>query len=251
MFSADDSNIKQYVKNLQAVSKTAYPKTVRSTLDREAFLGLKEYKKNVKSSFVVRNSSTNIILKSLRYEKCGGTLKISDMVSKTGQAETTFGKRTEQMRKQEFGEYIHSNKNHIMKPTKAARGGSYKRAVRPENLLSKINVSRISDLVSHPAKHEFKEFRQAVGYAYHHPEKPFYFLPSGESYFGINGIAEIDGSRGNKAVKFLYSIKGKSQKLDRVPVLEPVGAEVGKQGSAIFVHEAERRITRELQKGMK
>lgn len=251
MFSADDSNIKQYVKNLQAVSKTAYPKTVRSTLDREAFLGLKEYKKNVKSSFVVRNSSTNIILKSLRYEKCGGTLKISDMVSKTGQAETTFGKHTEQMRKQEFGEYIHSNKNHIMKPTKAARGGSYKRAVRPENLLSKINVSRISDLVSHPAKNEFKEFRQAVGYAYHHPEKPFYFLPSGESYFGINGIAEIDGSRGNKAVKFLYSIKGKSQKLDRVPVLEPVGAEVGKQGSAIFIHEAERRITRELQRGMK
>lgn len=250
MFSADDKNLKQYVKNLQSVSKTAYPKTVRSTLDRQAYIGLAEYKKNVKSNFVIRNAKTNIILKSLRYEKCSGTLNIADMVARTGQAETTFGKRTEQMRKQEFGEYIHSNKNHIMKPTKAARGGSYKRAVRPENLLSKINVSRISDLVNSPAKYEFKEFRQAVGYAYHHPEKPFYFIPSGESYYGINGLAEIDGSRGNKAVKFLYSIKGKSQKLERVPVLEPVGKEVGKQGPSIFIHEAERRITKELQKGM-
>ena len=186
MFSTDDKNLKQLVRNLQTLSKTAYPKTVRSTLDREAFLCLKEYKKNVKNDFVIRNAKSNIILKSLRYEKCSNTLKISDMEAKTGQAETTFGKHTEQMRKQEFGEFIHANKNHIMKPTKAARGGSYKRAVRPENLLSKIKVSRIEDLVAYPAKTEFREFRQAVGYAYQHPDKPYKFLPSGESYFCIN-----------------------------------------------------------------
>lgn len=251
MFNVDDKNLKQYVQNLQNVSKTAYPKTVRSTLDRMAFKGQKVYKKNVKQKFVVRNAGSNIILKSLRYEKCSNTLKINEMVAKTGQAETTFGKKTEQMRKQEFGEYLVSNKNHIMKPTKAARGGSYRRAVQSENLLSKIKVSRIEDLVKHPAKTEFKQFRQAIGYAKHNPDKPFYFLPSEESYFGINGIAEIDGNKGNKSAKFLYSIKGKSQKLERVPVLEPVGHEVSKQGAEIFVHEANRRITKELQKGMK
>lgn len=251
MFSVDDKNLKQYVRNLQAVSSVAYPKAVRSTLDRMAFIGLKEYKKNVRQKFVIRNAKSNIILKSLRYEKCSGTLDINKMEAKTGQAATTFGKTTDQMRKQEFGEYIHSNANHIMKPTKAARGGSYKRAVQPQNFLSKIKVSRIEDLVKHPARTEFKQFRQAIGFARHNPDKPFYFLPSENSYFGINGIAEMNGKDESKTAKFLYSIKEKSQKLKRIAALEPVGDMVGKRGAEIFKHEAQRRITRELQKGVK
>ena len=47
MINADIKDIKQLEQNLLSVSKSAYPKTVRSTLDREAFLAHEQYKKNV------------------------------------------------------------------------------------------------------------------------------------------------------------------------------------------------------------
>lgn len=249
MFNFESKELEQYVQNLQNTSRTAFPKTVRSTLDRMAFLGRKEYLKNIKKNFVIRNAKSNIILKSVRHEKCPGTLDINKMVSITGQGETTFGKKTEQLRKQEFGEYIHAKK-HIMKPQKTARGGSYKRAVKSQYLLSQIKLSRIEDLVKNPAKTEFRQFRQAIGYAKHNPGKPFYLLTN-ENYWGIRGIAEIDGNNGDKSAKYLYSLKDKTQKLNRVSVLEPVGVDIGKQGQSIFAHEAQRRIMKELSRGLK
>jgi len=103
-------------------------------------------------------------------------------------------------------------------------------------------------LVKYPAKTQFRQFRQAIGFAKRNPNQKIFFLPSEESYFGINGIAELDGSRNGNVAKFLYSIKGKSQKLNKVPTLEPAGRNVGMQGQSIFSHEAQRRIMKELSK---
>ncbi len=247
MFNIDDKEFKQMIKNLKSSAKNAVPKAIRSTLDRMGYLGQKVYKDNVKNNFIVRNKAANIVLKSIRYEKCPNTLNISDMVTMVGQKETTYGKTTDQLRKQEFGEYIHSTGSHIMKPTKAARGGSYRKTVQKGNLLSDIRAYKIEDLVRHPARNEFKQFRQAIGYAKHNPGKPFYLITD-KSYLGIRGIARIDGSKEPYSAEFLYSIKGKSQKLKNVSSLTPVGQAVGTQAGTIFRHEAERRINKELAK---
>lgn len=249
MFKLDDKELKQYSKNLKSVAKNAFPKAIRSTLERMAYLTVAEYKKNVKKKFVVRNPGSNIILKSIRYEKCSNTLDVDNMSAHTGQGAKTFGKDTDQLKKQEFGESIVSKSKHIAKPTKYARGGNYKRIVREQNFMSKIKVSRISDLVKHPAKSEFKEFRQAIGYIKHNPDKKIYFLPSRESNFGINGIAELK-SGGKKNANFLYSLKGKTQDLKPTPVLKPAGDAIGAKSADVFKHEAQRRISRELSKGL-
>lgn len=247
MFNIDKKEFTQFIKNLESVAKNAAPKAIRSTFDRMGYLGQKIYKDNIKSNFVIRNSNSNIILKSIRYEKCPNTLNIPDMLVRIGQKETTYGKTTDQLRKQEFGEYLYSKGFHIMKPTKAARGGNYKKAVQKGNLLSDIRAYKIEDLIQHPAKNEFQQFRQAIGYARHNPGNPFYLITD-ENYFGIRGIARIDGSKEAKSAEFLYSIKEKSQKLNAVKSLTPVGKMVGDQADTIFKREAERRIKRELNK---
>lgn len=250
MIDIDTKEIKQLSKNLQAVSKTAYPKAVRSTLDRMAFLGLKEYKKNVKQKFVIRNASSNIVLKSMRYQRCSNTLDISQMAADVGQAATTYGKKTEQLKRQEFGDTIVARGKHIKKPTKSARGGSYKKTVRQENYLNQIKISKIEDLVAYPAKTEFKQFRQAIAFAIRNKNKK-YHLVTDEDYRGWRGIFELNGQNENHVATTIYSLKGKTQTLKKQETLKPMIPVIGAQVDEIFVHEAQRRITKELQKQLK
>lgn len=232
--------------NLKETSRTAYPLTVRSTLNSMAKKTMEEYKEGVKKTFTVRNRG---YLKTIGYDNCQNTFKIEEMESATGQREHFFGKNIDGLRKQEYGETIKSKSKHIAKPTKFARGGQYKRLVRNANFMSAIKVSRISDLVKYPAKTEFKEFRQAVGVA-KRQGKTINFLPSSESYFGINGIAQINGSK-EKSVNYLYSLKDKEQPLKKTPVLKPAGEKVAAKGGEIYVYEAKRRMEKELAKGLK
>lgn len=249
MFNIDAKELKQYVKNLNEVSKTAYPKAVRSTLDRLAFLAQDEYKKNIKGNFLLRQVNSNIIMKSIRYEKCGNSLEIAQMESLFGQQNKTFGRNTDQMRKQEFGETLVAKGKHIVKPTKFSRGGSYKKLVKSQNYLANIKVKKIEDLVAHPAKTEFMQFRQAIGYIKHNPGKKIHFMPSGESYLGMNGIIELSANE-DKSARFIYSLKDKTQPLKARPTLKPAANTIGAKSGDVFKHEAQRRIMRELSKGL-
>ena len=249
MFNINSKELQQYEKNLKAASSTAFPKAVRSTVDRLAYLTVAEYKKNVKKTFVVRNPGSNIILKSIRYEKSPGTLDISKMEALIGQGNKTFGKTTDQLRKQEFGETLKAKNNHIVKPTKFARGGSYKRVVKQENFMSKIKVKRISDLVKNPADTQEKQFRQAIGYIKRHPGQKIYFLPSEANRRGLKGIAQLQAN-GKKSARFVYSLKDKTQPLTAQPILQPAGNKIGAQSGSVFKNEAQRRITSELSKGL-
>lgn len=245
MFKIEDKELKQLTKNLQNAHKYAYPDAVRGTLNAMAYQTAQAIKPKIKETFTVRSQS--FVKNTIRYENTKAK-KIEEMASCAGQADKTFGKPSEQFKRQEFGETIKSKSKHIVKPTKYARGGSYKRLVRGENLMSKIKVKRISDLVEHPAKTEFKQFRQAIGYKKHNPDEKIYFLPSGESYFGINGIAELSA---NGKSKFLYSLKGKEQPLKPQPVIKPTGEAIGAKSADIYTKEAQRRIEKELARGLK
>lgn len=249
MINADIKDIKQLEKNLKKSAADAYPKAVRSTLDREAFLAHEKYKENVHQKFVIRNEN---YLKSLRYQKCSSGLNIEKMESKTGQAAQTFGKKTDGFAKQETGSPIIAKKAHIAKPLKSVRGGNYKRLVTKRHYLQNINdVKTIKDLVKNPAKTTEEQFKQAVGVA-HHAKKTINFLPEksdrGQS---IIQIQPKKSKRVRKTAKYLYSLKGRVQKLNKTPTLEPAAQSAAAQGGAIFIHEAQRRILKEMSKDLK
>jgi len=251
MFDIDSRELTQFEKNLNEVHKYAFVDTVRATLTKEAYETSVLFKKNVASEFTIRGGKSNIVLKSIHYEKAQYSEKdINKLEAHAGQQGEFYGKKTEQLRKQEFGETIVSKTKHIAKPTKFARKGSYKKLVDKEKLLAKIKVKRIGDLVEHPAKSEFKEFRQAIGYIHHNPEKTIHFLPSSESYFGINGIVELK-ENGDKSANFVYSLKDKTQPLKKRPALKPAFEQVAKKGGEIFKEEAQRRIDKAISKGLK
>ena len=242
----DFKDIEKITKNLKQTSKTAYPLTIRSTLNAEAKQTSDEYKKAVPKKFTVRNRG---YLKTIGFNQCENTFDIDKMESAAGQREQFFGKKQEGLRKQEFGETIKSKSKHIAKPTKFARGGQYKRLVRKANFMSAIKVSRISDLAEYPAKTEAQEFKQAVAIAKKY-KKTINFLPSSESNFGINGIAQINGNK-KKSVNYLYSLKDKEQKLTAKPTLKPAADKVMANADEIYIHEAKRRMEKELKKGLR
>lgn len=275
----NSKELKQWTKNLQSIAKNAYPKTVRSALDRTAFLAQKEYKKFVKTKFIIREPQNNIILKSLHYNKCGKSLKISDMQSSVGQLARTFGKKTEQLKIQEKGESVIAKGKHLYRPEKVARGGSKRRKVQKEYLRKNLEIKTIQDIVPNPTKSAHKEVSQAVAYMQNNKQgvKKIHFLPSQESNIGIRGIAEI--TKGNSAtkkkqenyfkqktfkydpnekekqvtnaVKWIYEVRGKVQHLKPRQTLEPASTISIQRMPETFVHEAQRRIERELSKGLK
>lgn len=275
----DSKELKQWTKNLQAVAKNAYPKAVRSTLDRTAFLAQKEYKKFVKTKFIIREPQNNIILKSLHYNKCGKSLKIEEMQASVGQLSRTYGKKTEQLKIQEKGESVVAKSKHLFRPEKAARGKSKKRRVQKEYLRKNLDVKTIKDIVPNPTKFPHKEVSQAVAYMQNNKQgiKKIHFLPSQESNLGIRGIAEItkgsavakrkrdsyfkkktfkyDPNEKEKqvtnAVKWIYEVRGKVQHLKPRQALEPASAMAIQKMPESFVHEAKRRIERELSKKLK
>ena len=138
-----------------------------------------------------------------------------------------------------------------MKPTKTARGGNYNKQVREKHYLQNISDAQtIRDLVSNPAKTKDEQFKQAVAVA-HNTQKTINFLP--EENGKNKAIVQITPKKSKKikkTAKTLYSIKGKVQKLNKVPTLEPAGKLAGSKGGEIFINEAQRRLAKELSKGL-
>ncbi len=263
MFNIDGKDFKQFEENLKNTHKYAVPDTVRKTLTTLAYKAHAEYKKNVSKNLVLRGGkNNNIVTKSIHWEKAQYKEKnIDNMYSLVGQLNTFYGKETDQLRKQEFGETLVAKSKHITKATKYTRGGSYRKLVPKDKLIAKTNVKRIKDLVKYPATGTTMQFKQAIAVA-HRQHKTINFLPETETSghkFGIfqfwdsgtkydkNGKPHAKG----KAAKLLYSFKDKTQKLEAKPMLSLASYKVGIQSKEIFKKEAERRIAKEMSKKLK
>lgn len=263
MFNIDDKDMKQLEKNLNNVGKYALVDTVRSTLNAEAFQTMQIYKKNVKSELTIRTPKNNIVIKSIGYEKTDYSEKnINNLEAITGQRANFYGKETEQLRKQEFGEPIISKTKYTPKATKTTRGGSYKKVVPKQNLIARTNAKKIEDIAQHPVKGDVeKQFRQAVAVA-HTTHKTINFIPDGETSkhkFGIfqfkdtGTIKKKDGTKKIKghSGKLLYSFKDKRQDLHKRPMLKPATEQVSAKSGEIFKNEAEKRLIKEMSKNLK
>lgn len=263
MLSVDNKDLKKYTKNLQEASKYAFPDTVRSTLSKMAYETSILYKKNVKEDLTIRGGATNIVLKSIHYDKAQySEHDVNKMFSCVGQQAKTFGRETEQLRKQEFGETIKAKKKFTLKATKYSRGGSFKKFVQKENLISRTEAKKIKDIAKNPVRgNTKKQFAQAIAVV-HNTHKTINFIPDKETSghkFGIFQFKDTgtkigkDGKKHikGKAAKLLYSFKDKNQKLQARPMLKPATDKIASKGGEFFVKAAEDRLAKEMSKGLK
>ena len=261
MIEIDTTEIKKYVKNLKSVAADAYPKTVRATLDNMAYKTHGVYKTNARKELTIRGGSNNIVLKSIHYAKCSSGLDVSKMQSRVGQQSKTYGKTTDQLRRQEFGEKITAKGKHIYKATKFTRGGSYRKLVNKASLINRLNTKRIEDIAANPVKNDIKQqFKQGIAIA-HRTHQTINFIPdkptSGHKFgifkFWDSGTVIKKGKphAKGKAAKLLYSFKDKTQQLHARPMLKPATEKISPQGGKIFIEEANKRITKEMGKGLK
>lgn len=263
MIEVDDKDLKQFKTNLQNASKYAYPDTVRATLTKAAYETSLLYKKNVKSDLTIRGGNKNIVLTSIHYEKAPYKEKdVDKMASYVGQQAQTYGKPTDQLKKQEEGETLHAKGKFTLKATKFSRGGNFKRMVQKERLISRTEAKHIEDIAAHPIKNDTKQqFKQAIAVA-HTTHKTINFIPDQETSghkFGIfqfwDSGTKID-KKGKKhakgkAARLLYSFKDKEQKLKKRPMLKPATDEVAPKIGEFFVNEAEKRLSKEMSNKLK
>ena len=262
MFDIDDSDLKKLKKNLDAVHKYAFPDVVRRTLSTMAYNTSRVYKAEAKKALTIRGGESNIVLKSIHYEKAQYSEKDpGKMFSLVGEQAKTFGRTTEQLAKQEVGESIIAKGKHTAKATKFTRGGSFKRFVQKERLMAKTEAKKIENIAKNPVKgNTKKQFAQAIAVV-HNTHKTINFIPDKETSghkFGIfqfkdtgtvlkNGTRKIKG----KAAKLLYSFKQKVQRLTARPMLKPATDKVAPTGAKIFIQEAENKMLKEMSKGLK
>lgn len=271
MFDIDDKDLKQLQENLNNVHKYALVDTIRSTLNKEANDTLVEYKKNIRKELILRTPKDNIVLKSVGYDKTDYKEKNIDKLEATvGQRAEFYGKSTEQLRKQEFGESLIAKGKYTPKATKTTRGGSYRKIVPKQNLISRTNAKKIEDVAKNPVKGDVaKQFRQAIAVVHNTKNKDnkvINFIPDGETSrhkFGIfqfhdTGTKTVKNEKGKKvrkikgkAAKLLYSFKDKKQELRKRPMLEPATNDTSKKAGEIFKKEAEKRLLKEMSKNLK
>jgi len=259
MLAVDDKQIKNYAKSLKNISNSALPKAVRSTLDALAYRTSVAYKDNVHRTFTVRGGKSNIVLRSIRYQKCGKSLEIYKMEAKTGQIAITSGKKTDQLRKQEYGETITANSKYLAKPTQTARGGSFSKKVPIKNYKKKIKAKKIDEIAKNPSHSStYTQFAQVVAVV-HNTHKTTYFIPdkpTSHKKYGIFKFVDTGthiNKRGKKVInghsaKLLYKMEYKSLKLRPRPTLEPATKETMQNFGTIFIKEADRRIDKEMKK---
>lgn len=263
MFNIDDKDFKQFEENLNNVHKYALVDTIRGTLNAEAYETMVNYKKEVRSELTIRTPKNNIVIKSIGYDKSNNSEKnIEKLEAVTGQRSEFYGKETDQLRKQEFGETLVSKGKYTPKATKTTRGGSYKKTVPKQNLIARTNAKRIEEIAKHPVEGDVaKQFRQAIAVV-HNTHKTINFIPDGETSrhkFGIfqfkdtGTIKKKDGTKKIKghSGKLLYSFKDKKQELHKRPMLEPASKKVSEKSGEIFKNEAEKRLIKEMSKNLK
>lgn len=263
LFNIDDKDLEQYKKNLDNAGKYAFPDTCRATLTKEAFETSKEYKKNIRQELTIRGGKSNIVLNSVHYEKAQYNEKdVDKMVSYVGQQSETYGKKTEQLRIQEFGETMVARRSHITKATKYTRGGNYKKFVPKDKLIARLKAQKIEDIARNPVKNDAaKQFKQVVAVV-HNTHKTINFIPDKPTKRGKFGIFQFkdtgthrrkDGKRviNGHSGKQLYTFEGKTQPLHARPMLKPASDKIAPKCGKYFEYEAERRLSKEMTKGLK
>jgi len=237
------TDLHKYTANLRRAHRSAYPLTVRSTLDRFAFLTkMASIKSVIPSRFTIRKKSFTRL--TIGFQRSPNTFDIDRMVSKAGQWAKTKGRASFQYEKQEMGGIEKPRGRYLKTATKHVRGGSYGKSVRERFYLSNIKVKKPRQFVSNIAKDSFKRGQQAIAVAIRTKMKdPFI----GSGIKKVKGIYIASG----KKTKLLYRFDKKSRRVGIKSWLRVATGKIMEQKDKIYVKEARRRMEKELKRGLK
>lgn len=242
MLKVDTKDVQKLVDALREVSRSAYPLTVRSTLNRLAYdtKGLSS-NETIPHTFTTRNT---FIQKSVQYERSENTFSIGAMEARAGQVSDYLGKKTDQLEKQEYGQPVVAKGNYTFAATPSARGGSYNKSIPKRNLLTALNVKKLSDFVDNPTKEPHKEIRQSKAFAITKGKKINVLLSNAKGRKGIYTISK-------NSVTLLYRLNDKTTRIRQRKWLEPSVKKVMKNIERIYISEAKKRIVKEFAKRLK
>lgn len=246
MFNVDLKDIKKLTDNLKKISRSAYPLAVRGTLNRLAFETSNIAKKEILPKlFTLRNK---YIQGTVGYQRCQNTFNIAAMESFAGQFDTSKGKPTGQLAKQETGSPIVAKGKYTFAATPSARGGSYKKTVRKANLFASLKVYKLPDLVQNPTSDRHKEVPQAIAFAEKY-NKTFGIIGYSPVYlrYSIFGIRPT-GKAGRASM--LYTLEDKKTYIKKRPWLYLSTRRAQANAHEIYQDEAINRIEKILSKGL-
>ena len=242
MFNIDTNDIKKLVQNLKNCNKSAFPLSIRSTLNRFAYETSNIAKtKILPGEFTLRNK---YIQGSVGYQRCQNTFNISSMESFAGQRSEHLGKPSSQLAKQEEGSLIVAKSAYTFAATPSARGGSYKKAITKSNLFSRLNVKKLSDFVENPTHETHKEIRQSKAFAARQGKTVNVLLSNAKGKKGIYTISK-------KSVKLLYRLNDKKTVIKRTEWLKMASERVLANAENIYISESTKRLEKDLSKGLR
>ena len=245
MFKIDTKDLKTLTDNLRKCSKSAYPLTVRSTLNRMAFETSNTAKKDVLPKvFTLRNK---YIQSTVGYKRCDNTFNIASMSSYAGQVSEWKGKPTGQLEKQEYGKPVFAKGKHTFVATPTARGGSYNKTILRSMQFSRLDVKKLSDFVENPTHETHKEIRQSKAFA-----KEYEITKGKQDNVLIKKEKEKKGiyTVSKKSVKLLYRLNERKTDIDRTQCLKTAADKTIAKAEEFYVSEAVKRFEKVMMAGL-
>ncbi len=241
MFKIDTKDLKTLTDNLRKCSKSAYPLTVRSTLNRMAFETSNTAKKDVLPKvFTLRNK---YIQSTVGYKRCDNTFNIASMSSYAGQVSEWKGKPTGQLEKQEYGKPVFAKGKHTFVATPTARGGSYNKTILRSMQFSRLDVKKLSDFVENPTHETHKEIRQSKAFAISKGKQVNVLLSNAKGKKGIYTVSK-------KSVKLLYRLNERKTDIDRTQCLKTAADKTIAKAEEFYVSEAVKRFEKVMMAGL-
>lgn len=242
MININTKDLKQLKNNLENTSKSAYPLSVRSTLNRQAFETSKQSKEvTIPENFELRNG---FIQKTVGYERSDNVFDIPAMQALAGQFSSFKGKPTNQLEHQEYGKPVIAKGKYTKAPTLSARGGAYSRRIKKSALFSSLKqnkIKTIKDIAEYPAKYPIA---QAIGIVSRYNETVNLVATTKK---GVKGVFKIT----KKGAQLLYKFTDKANKIKKREWLKPASEKALKNSDKYFAEEAERRMQKEMSKNLK
>lgn len=226
---------------LEKVHRSAFPVTVRNTLNTMAFETKKKtLPEEFNKSFVIRSPSFSKAFSSVEMAK---GFNVKTMKSKVGMTDRKRGQKSEQagrdMTPQQLSGKI-GGRTFI--PMRQARTGkNQNKMVRRENRIS--NIDKIIDTKGNSAQTEKQRFvRTALNVATRHGKKTL-VRHKGALYRIDRAGSNIRTRKMFLKVTPVYSVKeGRSVNVKAVPFTRRASLKTHKRANVIFVEQAERKI---------
>lgn len=199
----DSHEIEKFARDLDKMAKRAIPHAMRNSLNRSAFAGRKIWKKEIKSTFVTRNTWTE---RSIRVDKARGT-NLTRM-------ESVLGSVADYMGKQERGGRVSGRGKTKSIPTSFAAGqmGAIPRTrlVRGAHKVGRIRLGR-------KPRGGTRRQRNAIGIKQAAAQgRKFVFLELPTS----RGLFKLTGGKRKPSIKMVWSLSQSSVQLKPEPTLK-------------------------------